>query len=690
MRVPYTWLKEFLEFDAPPELIAARLTMIGLEVEGSEHAGSDVVFEVNVTPNRPDCLSIIGIARELAAILNLPLKIPPHEIGGSRPVSEFSVEILNPDLCNRYAGRVISGVTIADSPEWIQRRLEQCGIRSINNIVDVTNYVLLEFGHPLHAFDADLLAGQAVRIGTPYAITGLPGRITMQTLDGAERTIPNDSLLIWDAERPVAVAGVMGGLNTEVKDRTRNIFLESAYFDPGSIRKTSKTLGLSSESSYRFERGADIEFLGKALDRAALLMQEIAGGTISAIIDECPVPYVTEPISVRPRKVNSLLGTGLSGGDMMEIVRRLGIPSEEKGGEIIVYPPSHRRDMKRECDVSEEIARIYGYDKILTTVPRSPLSSGRLSRRALHIRIVRETMRKAGFSAAINFSFMDMPVLDSLGIPDSDERRKTVCISNPLSQDESLLRTTLAPSLISNLKFNIDRGIKEIRLFEISNVFRNTGQILPSEQLRLGGIWHKEKSPTLWRENISGFYLTKGALESLFEELKLGAYAFIPCSEGYLHAGQSADIVVSDVRIGYMGALGPHVLTWLNVKRQKPEIVLFEIDLEPLLACTPDSVQFRPMAKYPSVERDMAIVLDETILSSRVREIITAFPTSLIEEVSVFDSFRGGSVPAGKRSLAFNIVYRAQDRTLTDEEIEGLHTELVRDVLEKTGGVLRK
>ncbi len=690
MRVPYTWLKEFVDFSVTPDDVSEKLTMIGLEVEGAESVENDVIYEVNVTPNRPDCLSIIGIARELSAILKMPLKIPPYEIQGSQPHSEYSVEILNPDLCNRYTGRVITGVRISDSPEWIRKRLEQCGIRAINNIVDITNYVLLEFGHPLHAFDADLLAGKKVKVGTPDTIRGQLQQTIMQTLDGAEREIPHDSLLIWDAEKPIAVAGVMGGLNTEVTGRTRNIFLESAFFDPGSIRKTSKSLSLSSESSYRFERGADIEFLEKALDRAAWLMQEVAGGMVHAIIDEYPVKYVSEPITVRRERINKFLGTDLTDTGMKEILERLGITSEGKGEKIIVFPPAYRRDMKRECDVSEEIARLYGYDKILTTVPRSPLSSGSLSKQALRVQSIRDTMRKVGFSAVINYSFMNIPSLDSLGIPASDKRRNVVSISNPLSQDECLLRTTLAPALISNLKYNLDRGMKEVRLFEISSVFENTGQALPSEKLRLGGIWYKEKSPSLWKEDASGFYLTKGALETLFGELKANSYAFIPSSELFLHSGQGADIVVSGERIGYVGVLGPNVLAGLDLKKHKPEIILFELDVDLLLTCVPDSIQFSPIAKYPSVERDIAIVLDETIPSSRIREIIVSFPTALIEEVSVFDYFKGGNIPENKKSLAFNIIYRAQDRTLTDEEIEDLHSKLVKNILDETGGELRQ
>lgn len=689
MRVPFSWLKEFSDFTASPEEVADRLTMIGLEVEGTESSEGDIIFEVNVTPNRPDCLSVLGIARELSAMMGTPLKIPPHHIDDSQPASDYSVEILDPYLCNRYTGRVITGIMISDSPGWIQKRLAQCGIRAINNIVDITNYVLLELGHPLHAFDADLLAGKKVKVGTPSSIRGQREKIKMQTLDGAEREIPHDSLLIWDAERPVAVAGVMGGLNTEVTSQTRNIFLESAYFDPGSVRKTSKTLGLISESSYRFERGTDIVFLEKALDRAARLMREVGGGTIHKMIDKYPVRYAANPITVRPERIRSMLGIKCENANMMAILRGLGITAQEDGEHIVVHPPAHRRDIIRECDISEEIARMCGYDKIPTTVPRCPLSSGRLNRKSRYLQRIRDAMRKAGFSAVINYSFMNMQALDTLGIPHSDSRRDAVVISNPLSQDEALLRTTLAPALVANLRYNLDRGNREIRLFEISSAFEKSANRLPCEKSMLGGVWYKEKSPTLWKEDASGFYLTKGAIETIFEEFKYRVYGFTPSSEPFLHAGQSADIIVAGSCVGYVGALSPQILTELDLKRQRPDIILFEIDLDILFSHLPASLHFSPLAKYPSVQRDISLVLDEAMPSSTIREIITSLSIPVIEEVSIFDYFKGGNIPAGKKSLAFNIIYRAPDRTLTDEEVENLHAKVVKKVLEKTGGELR-
>ncbi len=684
MRVPCEWLRELVEVTATPDELAERLTMLGLEVEGAESVKGDVVFEVNVTPNRSDCLSMTGIARELSAAFGIPLKIPQHAIKQNLSPSDFSVEILNPELCGRYTGRVIKGVRISGSPERLKERLEKCGLRSINNVVDVTNYVLLEFGHPLHAFDADTIEGRKIVVDT----AGADSKIV--TLDGVERTLPEDALLIRDSRRPIAIAGIMGGSGTDVSEKTENIFLESAYFEPFSVRRTSKRLNLVSESSYRFERGTDIEFLEDALNRAALMITEIAGGTIHEIIDIYPVRYVPEPFDVSFERINKTLGTTISKADLLGMLRRLGISVEDRGDTFAVYPPSHRRDIRRDSDVAEEVARVLGYNMIPTTLPRSPLSSGRLGKRAINMGRVREGIRKSGFTEVINYSFMSASALDMIGIPDSDRRRKVIFVNNPLSQEEGLLRTTLAPALITNLKYNLDRGMKDIRLFEMSRVFEDIGNTLPSEGVRLGGILYRDKVPSLWKEDAGAFFIAKGAIESLFEELKMPDYSYSPSSEPFLHKGQSADMSVSGSRVGYLGVLSPEVVERLELKKQKPEIVLFELDLDLLLRVIPDSIRYVPVARYPSVERDIAIVVDETMPSSHVMEIIRAFPSDLIEEITVFDYFRGGNIPPGKKSLAFGIVYRSKDRTLRDDEVEGLHASLLDYLVEKTRGEIRK
>ncbi len=690
MLVSFEWLKELTDILVTPKEVSDTLTMIGLEVEGEESIDGDVVFEVNVTPNRPDCLSIIGIAREISATYKSPLKLPLCDIKQGLPVSDFIVEIKDPDLCNRYTGRVISGVKISDSPSWLKKKLEKCGIRSINNVVDVTNYVLLEFGHPLHAFDADLLHGRKIIVAKPDTLKTGTGVEKIKTLDGTEREIPGDTLLIRDAERPVAIGGVMGGANTEVTSNTKNIFLESAWFLPSSIRRTSKRLGLSTESSYRFERGTDIVFLEKALNRAAMLIQELAGGTISEIIDAYPIKYEPESFPVRYEKINKLLGVSLTKTDILDILNRLGIISEDKGDYFTVTPPSNRRDIRTGCDVAEEVARIYGYNNIPVTNPSTPLSSGILNKRTIYLEKIRHTIRSNGFNEVINFSFSNPSHPELLMLSDSDARRNFVSISNPLSQDECLLRTTLIPALINNLIYNLDRGIKDIRIFEISRVFINEGKTLPEEIQMFAGAYYKEKIPSLWKEEASGFYIVKGAIQAILEELKVSNYHFSPSSETFLHRGQSADIFIEDLPVGYLGVLSPEIIEKLGLKKQKPDICLFEINLEKLLSKVSDTIQYKPIPKFPAVERDVALIVNDDLPSIKIKELISSFSTELIEKVSIFDHFKGGNIPAGKKSLAFNIVYRAKERTLTDEEVEAKHTSLVKYLIEQTGAELRK
>jgi phenylalanyl-tRNA synthetase beta chain len=683
MRVSFEWLKEFVEIPVAPEEVAAKLTMIGLEVEGIEDVDGDKVLEVNVTPNRPDCLSILGIAREISAAYHIPLKIPQHELDSEQPVSDFSIEIVRPELCHRYTGRFMKDVKLSDSPSWIKNRLEKCGIRAINNIVDITNYVLLEFGHPLHAFDADKIHGKKIIVNT----AGKSNKIV--TLDGIERAVPEDALLIWDSTRPVAIAGVMGGLETEVSASTRNIFLESAYFAPFSVRKTSKEMNLFSESSYRFERGTDIVFLENALNRTAQMIREIAGGTIHEIVDAYPVKYVPEPVTVRGEKINKILGTEVPRGDMLEMLKKLGMSVQDEGDFFYVFPPTYRRDIQRENDIAEEVARFFGYDRIHSMIPKSPLSCGLLNERTKYIDRIREVMRKSGFTEIITYSFMSPSSLGMIHIPQTDGRWHTIGIRNPLRQEESLLRTTLIPALLDRFRYNLDRGQKDIRFFELARVFQDTGEILPLEELMLGGLYYRERVPSLWGEDVKGFFVTKGLLESMCAEFKIQEFSFYPSSEPFLHQGQSADIYVSGSRLGSVGVIDPEIAENLDLKRHNPEIVLFEINLDLFYTFISEPIQYVPIPKYPAVERDIAVVVDEALPASEIQNMIETFASELIETVSIFDVYRGEHIPEGKKSIAFNIVYRSQQRTLRDDEVERVHTELVDSVLQRTGGELR-
>jgi len=686
MRVSLNWLKDFADIQAPAAEVSHRLTMAGLEIEGMEEAADgDILFEVNVTPNRPDCLSILGVAREAAAAFGRTLRVPDTAISGDAPASGIKVEISNPELCGRYAGRLISNVRVCETPEWIKNRLEKCGIRSLNNnIVDITNYVLLEMGHPLHAFDADKIQENLIRV----AVAGT-GR-TITTLDGIERELPPDSLLIWDGRKPVAIAGVMGGEESAVTTSSTNIFLEAAYFEPYSVRRTSKKLGLRSEASYRFERGTDIEFLENALDRAALLMQETGGGTIHRIVDAYPVKYAAPAVEVRYSRVNSLLGTGLKNEEMLEILGRIGLKTEDRGDFFVVFPPSYRRDITGYVDVIEEIARIYNFSNIPVRNPRAVLSDGVLNRKEAIAGKIKESVRHSGFSEVINYSFMNPGDLDKLKLPQGDNRRKYLTVMNPLRSEEALMRTTLLPSLINNFLFNLSRGAGDVALFEFARVFINNGASLPSEELRLCGIYYREQARSVWPENAPSFFIVKGALQSLYQELNLRGLSYLPSQEAFLHKGKSADIYADGNKLGFIGELSPQVAEGLGLKVHRPEIIVFELDIDAVMAASPATRAYVQVPKYPAIERDIAVIMDEGITSAEALDALNGFAPEIMEKVELFDHYKGKNIPQDKKSLAFRIVYRSRERTLTDSEIETVHAELVAYFLQKTGGELRQ
>jgi phenylalanyl-tRNA synthetase beta chain len=682
MRVPLEWLKEFVDYPIGTDELILKLTMAGLEVEGVEKMFEDTVLEVNVTPNRPDCLSILGIAREVSALLNIPLKFPECGVGEEDIPSAVNVEIADEHLCYRYAGRDIKGIVIGDSPDWMKKRIEKCGMRPINNVVDITNYVLLELGHPLHAFDLDTLKGGRIRVARS-------GGRAIKTLDGTERDLPEDALLIWDGERPVAVAGVMGGAETEVKEKTKNIFLESAFFLPSSIRRTSRRLGLKTESSYRFERGTDIELLAKALDRAVSLMALHCGGKVSRKVDVYPKAFRPVSIPVRYDRVNRILGTSVRPEEMVDIVERLGIRAEKGPDRLVVTPPSYRGDIQREIDVIEEIARMHGFDRIPVTVPKIPISREGKDTRYRLVAQVKECLRSAGFTEVINYSFMDVRMLDTLKVGEGDRRRRTLALKNPINEEEGCLRTTLVPSLIRNLLHNVSMGSRDLRLFEVARVFIDEGAALPVEEHHLGLLFFREKTPALWKEEAPDFYVVKGALQSLMDGLRVGDYLLQPSSEPFLHHGKSGDILVSGRKTGFLGVLHPDIAAGLSLKASPQDILVAEMDLDALLAAAREAVTYSPLPRYPFIDRDIALVVDETLPSAAIMEHLRAYPTELIEEISLFDFYKGKNIPAGKKSLAFTLRYRAKDRTLTDSEIEELHGKLTAYITAKTGGTVR-
>ncbi|MBI5050594.1 MAG: phenylalanine--tRNA ligase subunit beta [Nitrospirae bacterium] len=566
MKASIKWLKEFVDFPLSPKEIAIALTMSGLEVEALEERDDDAILEVSIPPNRPDCLSIMGIAREISAILRLPFKnisvsVPKEE--GEPP----SVEIKDSALCRRYASRIIRGVKVAPSPQRISHRLELHGFRPANNVVDITNYVLLEMGHPLHAFDLGRLAGNRIIVKTAGPVNKI------LTLDNAHKNLAGDMLLIWDADKPVAIAGIMGGLDTEVSSSTVNILLESAYFNPVSVRRTSKAINLSTESSYRFERGADIEGLGSALNRAAQLIAETAGGKLTAMTDNYPAALKPVHIPVSLSKINKILGVDIDFSVVRDLLIRLGFEIKRAGEGITVIPPSFRQDIQRDIDVIEEIARLYGYDKFPATLPAvrmqtMPQGSGLFPATYRVIKTIENSMRSSGFSEVINYSFLNPLVFDTLRFPVNDKRREVIKIRNPLRKEEEALRTTLIPALLDNVILNISRGEKSLRFFELTRVFLPAGQKLPHESLRLAAVYLKSPhAPSLWQGKHEGFYEMKGAMENLFIKLRIKNYSFTDSDlcEPYLYPGKSCAVSVNGRNIGSLGTLHPALSESLDI-----------------------------------------------------------------------------------------------------------------------------
>ncbi len=681
MRAPLSWLRDFIDISDVPQSIAERLTMLGLEVEGVEEINGDAVFDISVTPNRPDCLSVTGIAREISLAYKKRFKSLKIKRFTLKKKEDFKVHIERKDLCGRYAGRIIRGVRIGDSPEWMKRRLDLSGIRSINSIVDITNYVMLESGQPLHAFDLRKLRGGMIRVDVAHNVESIV------TLDSVKRKLREDTLLIWDGERPIAIAGVMGGIDSGVDEKTEDIFLESAYFDPVSVRRTSRALGLKTESSYRFERRVDIEGVMNALDRATELILEIAGGEITTTIDEYPGVYKTGTIKLRKERIHDITGCEFSEREIMNILRLLGFNFVKKGSTFHVRTLSRRPDIKEEIDLIEEIARVHGYENIPSVRPLAVIQSEPLNKRRDFIEKIKNGLIMKGFSEAINYSFMDIQELSLLRIPDGDERLNAVRIMNPLRKEEEYLRTNLTIPLIRNLITNLRHKNHEIKLFECGKVFFKRDNGLPEERTFVGGVIYMEDRPVLWRDNLHIYYILRDVVDSIINLMRVKVN-YERTKERFLHPYQSADILHGDKKIGFLGIISHEVMMDFDLKTST-RVGIFEIDIDELFSLSRYDITVKPLPRFPSIERDLSIIIDEEIPLNRVVDIISDYPSDLIESVSLFDYYKGKNIPEGKKSAGIRIVYRSAERTLREEEVHILHSEIIKHLKSETSCEIR-
>jgi len=651
----------------------------------------DIVYEIGLTPNRSDCLSVIGVAREVSAMVEAELLLPVSEIteSGSSATEKTSVVIEDADLCPRYAARLIEKIKIGPSPEWLVRRLEAVGMRSINNVVDVTNFVMMELGQPLHAFDFNLLRER--RIQVRRAQDG----DQFTTLDGQVQTLMGSDLVICDGEGPVALAGIMGGGNSEVSETTSDVLLESAYFNPTAIRRTSKRLGLHTESSHRFERGSDVDMVPFALDRAAALIAELAEGSIACgVVDVYPEELTRRIVIITATHTTQVLGLDVEAADILKKLNSIGLKCEHlvdrRDGAVSVEIPNFRPDLEREIDLIEEVARLIGYDHIPVTMPVSTLTCQQLPAHLSLERQLRDLMVQFGYAEVINYSFFNADCLSKIRLAADDLRRQNVQILNPLTEEHGCMRTTLVPSLLETAARNQAYRSEDLALFELRPVFQpEEGEELPCESLRLTAVLCGRREPQGWAQSAekTDFFDMKGVVEQLLNHLKISGVSWQTVhDEAFYHPGKSCALYQGERLLGTLGELHPEVLHNFDLGQSA---ILCDLDVEALFALSNDTVKFQPLSRFPDVQRDSAFLVDAEISAQQALTVLEQVKIKDLESIELFDVYCGEGVPAGKKSLAIRACYRAMDRTLTDELIQNLHGKLIKAMERELGAELR-
>jgi phenylalanyl-tRNA synthetase beta chain len=669
MRVSLDWLGEYVSITQTPEQLAQMLTLSGAEVETVEHIGGDACIELEIKANRPDLLSTMGIAREIAAQTGQKLKVPAIDFPEEGPPIEMltGVEVPASKLCPRYTARLIRGVTIRPSPAWMQSRLQAVGLRPINNVVDITNCVLMECGQPLHAFDFNTLKGLRIIVRT--ARNGE----TITTIDGTECTLTPERLVIADAERPVAVAGVMGGSNTEVTEATVDVLLESAVFDPVSVRRTARTLGLKTDASYRFERTVDPVGCEWASRRAIHLIYKLAGGKVARGLIDTNIIDLSEPvIQLRASQIPRVLGIDVPASDVMRILEALEfrVLSHEDGTWTVGVPP-FRREVAREIDLIEEIARVWGYDRIPDTSTMT-IRAGLVTTAERVDRLVRDVLTRAGYDEIVTTSFV-APDRAAKLTPWSD--LGPLVVINPLRADESAIRASTLPGLLAVRQFNQDRGVEGADLFEASRVQMKDEAGRPTEFEAVGML------------SDSGFRELKGCLEMLLDQLGVGGRCtFARRDHGIFAPGSAAAILMDGQAVGWIGELSDEIQKLFDLKS-----VQYFAEVNVGVLSTRASVERRAceLPRFPAVLRDVAIVLDEAVTWEQVSGCIAGVAEPARESVAFVDLYRGEQVGPGKKSMTFSVTYRLPDRTLTNEEVNAAQEKLVAALARHLGARLR-
>jgi phenylalanyl-tRNA synthetase beta chain len=672
MRILLSWLREYVDIPETPADLARAITMAGLAVESVAEEHGETVFEVDITANRPDAMNHLGMAREVAAIFGRQVRRPSIELQeDTRPAgSRASIETAAPDLCPRYVGRVAVDVTVGPSPGWMKKRLELCGVRSINNVADVTNYVLLEVGQPTHAFDLDTLRGAQIIVRRAAAGEQLT------TLDGVERKLKPEHLVIADAERPVALAGIMGGAETEISSRTRNVLIEAAWFDPASIRKTARHFGMHTEASHRFERGSDIEATAWAADRISALLGQLASATIlRGAIDAYRAPRQRGPIRLRTSALSKCLGIDIAASEVERILAALGFQARQGEQGWQVTPPSARLDVEREIDLIEEIARIYGYDRFPPTLP-SWAGQAEPAENARKQQCVRDVARALGYDEAVTLSFLSAAEAGQFG------DWKAVAVRNPLSELQAVMRNSAVPGLLHAVEWNLNRGQTDVRLFEAGRLYRRDGKEFSEPPvLALAASGRSRPASLNDAGKLYDFFDLKGDVARLLEPFGWRSLYYDHSVEaGHYHPGRSARAVADGAPVARFGEL--HHECAAERKLRQP-VWIAEIWLDRLYKFPLREPRFHALPRVPAVDRDFSLLLPE---GTRFEQIVEAIGVrQYLVRLEPVEIFQGGQTPPGKMSLLLRAVWQRDDASLTDEQVNRFAQEIVQILRERLG-----
>ena len=639
---------------------------------------NDTVVEFEITNNRPDCLSILGVARETAATFGVAMKYPDTGFKeNSENIKDYiDIEVKNSELCPRYMARMVKNIVIKDSPAWMQERLIKAGVRPINNIVDITNFVMLELGHPMHAFDYRDLEDKKIIVRN-----AAPGE-KITTLDETERKLDESILVIADGKKPTGIAGVMGGYGSEIKNDTTAIIFESANFNPVNIRMTSKKLGLRTEASSRYEKGIDPELAEMALNRACSLVCRLgAGEIVGGSIDIYPAPVKARKLRLNIKKVNDFIGVqDITKEMVIGYFKALEFKAEMADGDLEVTVPTFRDDVEGEADLIEEIARLYGYDKIPVKLMDTTFTQGGKNNRQVIRDLAKSNMAAQGLYEVVTYTFVSPAVYNKINLKAENPLRNAIKLLNPLGEDQSIMRTTIIPNMLEVVSRNYNMKVSEGRFFELSKVYL-------AEELTVEKLAEERETLTIGMYGDVDFFDLKGVIENLMDELHIDKYRILSSNNDSMHPGRTAELLINNRRIGCLGEVHPEVLDKYDIPVR---VYIAELNFEEILRQCNMNIKYKALPKYPSVARDIAIVVAEEITAGQIEEIIRNKGGKLVEDVKFFDIYRGSQIKEGYKSMAYSIVYRSDEKTLSEEDITRVHNKIISSLENQIGAELRQ